>query len=483
MLKEREKVIRQAVIILDALVICLVFGLTFFLRRHIHVFYKLDLIPTARVIAEMSASINDYLVVLFLTVPLWCFVLYLNGMYESLRTKSIREIIWIIAKAAVITTFAFGTAVFIFKLEFVSRAFFIMFMGLSSSAIFCEKLTMFAVSRYIRGRGYNYRRMLVVGTGRRALQFIQKIALHPEWGIKVVGAIDYEHANVGKAIDGLEVLGALEDIPKILHRRSIDEVVFIVPRAQLGQIENYLYVCETEGVKTSVAVDLFELKISKLRQTELEGVPLITFETTPAKEWQLLIKRAFDIIASGLGLVLLSPVFLITAMLIKLTSKGPVFFIQKRVGLNGRKFILYKFRSMHKGAHLKLSELTAMNEAAGPVFKMKNDPRVTPIGRALRKLSIDELPQLINVFFGHMSIVGPRPPIPREVGQYKPWQRRRLSMRSGITCLWQISGRSKIGFDEWMRMDLEYIDNWSLRLDFKILVKTVPVVLFGVGAY
>jgi len=486
MLREREKAVRQAIIILDAVVVSVMFFLTFYLRRDIHAFYKLNLIPSTRVVAEMAASINDYFVILFLIVPLWCFVLYLNGMYESFRTKSIREIIWIVVKSAVITTFAFGTAVFVFKLEFVSRAFFIMFMVLSSVVLLCEKLTMFAASRYIRKKGYNFRRLLVVGTGRRAIEFIRKITIHPEWGIKIVGAIDYERANVGRAVEGfegLEVLGSLEDIPKILHRRNIDEVIFIVPRAQLGRIENYLYVCETEGIKTAVAVDLFELKISKLRQTEIEGVPLITFETTPITEWQLLIKRAFDVIVSGIGIVLLSPVFLITAILIKLTSKGPLFFIQKRVGLNGRNFVLYKFRSMHKGAHLKLSEVAAMNEAAGPVFKIKNDPRITAVGKVLRKFSIDELPQLFNVFFGQMSIVGPRPPIPREVRQYKPWQRRRLSMRPGITCLWQISGRSKVGFNEWMRMDLEYIDNWSLSLDFKILVKTMPVVIFGVGAY
>jgi lipopolysaccharide/colanic/teichoic acid biosynthesis glycosyltransferase len=182
-------------------------------------------------------------------------------------------------------------------------------------------------------------------------------------------------------------------------------------------------------------------------------------------------------------MIALSPLFLLTAILIRATSKGPVFYIQKRMGLNGRKFVLYKFRSMYKGSHLKLSELSHKNEMKGPIFKIKNDPRITPIGRILRKFSIDELPQLFNVFAGQMSLVGPRPPLPSEVKKYELWQRRRLSMRPGLTCLWQISGRNRIGFDDWMKLDLEYIDNWSLWLDFKILCKTVPVVLFGVGAY
>jgi len=190
-----------------------------------------------------------------------------------------------------------------------------------------------------------------------------------------------------------------------------------------------------------------------------------------------------DIVMSGLGIVVLSPFFLIVATLIKLTSSGPVLFKQKRLGLNGRKFVLYKFRTMYKGADKKLSQLEAQNEMGGPIFKIKKDPRVTPVGRILRKFSIDEFPQLFNVFVGHMSLIGPRPPIPKEVEQYESWHRRRLSMRPGITCLWQVSGRNKIDFNEWMKMDLEYLDNWSLWFDLKILIKTIPVVLFGIGAY
>ncbi|MDD5681456.1 MAG: sugar transferase [Candidatus Omnitrophica bacterium] len=484
MLKEKEVVIQKAMAVLDAIVLAAVFMLTFFLRRNFHEYYKFDFIPSIQVVKEMSASITDYLLVMVIIVPLWCLGLYLVGMYSSMRTKTIPEIARTVIKSAFVATIAFGTIVFLFKLEFISRVFFILFLANGSITILAEKSLIYFAMRAVRKRGYNLRRILIVGTGRRAVQFMSKIESHPEWGLKIVGAIDYEDVHVGKTVDdGVKVMGSIEGLPKILETRAIDEVVFVVPRSQLGQIENHLYTCETRGIKTTIAVDLFDLKIAKLRQTELEGIPLITFETTPTREWQLLIKRAFDLVASGFGIVILSLFFLVVAILIKLTSQGPVLYIQKRVGLNGRKFIFYKFRSMYKGSHERLSELSGKNEMTGPVFKIKDDPRITPLGKFLRKTSIDELPQLFNVFKGEMSLVGPRPLMPHEVAKYEPWQRRRLSMRPGITCIWQVSGRNKIGFDEWMKMDLQYIDNWSLWLDIKIMFRTIPVVLFGVGAY
>lgn len=483
MLREKESFLRKSIIVLDALTLSVVFLATFFLRSHFHLFYKLDIMPGAHVVVDAQLSRNDYLVVYFLSVFVWCFVLYLNGMYRSMRTKSVFEIIWIVIKSAFFTVFTFGTIVFLFKLHFVSRIFFAIFLILSFAAILAEKVAIFLVMRYFRKEGYNYRRLLIAGTGRRAVDFIEKIHRHPEWGFKVVGIIDYEKEHMHKDLAGIKVIGTFEDLPRILHNSPIDEVVFIVPRSLLNHVEKPVYVCETEGVKATVALDLFDLKIARSKQTDIEGMPFITFETTLGEEWQRFIKRLFDIIVSGIGIIILSPLFLAVAILIKVTSPGPVLYIQKRVGLNGRKFIFYKFRSMHKGAHEKLSELSSRNEMTGPVFKIKNDPRITPLGKILRKFSIDELPQLFNVFAGEMSLVGPRPPLPKEVAQYKPWQRRRLSMRPGITCLWQISGRNKIGFEEWMKLDLEYIDNWSLWLDYKILFKTVPVVVFGVGAY
>jgi exopolysaccharide biosynthesis polyprenyl glycosylphosphotransferase len=233
----------------------------------------------------------------------------------------------------------------------------------------------------------------------------------------------------------------------------------------------------------TVAVDLFDTKLARSSVTELDGLPLLHFKTTHAREWELLVKRIFDFAASGLGILILSPFFLVTAILIKATSKGPAFFKQDRLGLHGRRFTLYKFRTMRMGAHDILSDVTDLDSMTTPEFRNKKTKWITPVGRFLRKFSLDELPQLFNVFVGHMSIVGPRPTVPDEVEKYKTWQRRRFSMKPGITCLWQVNGRNNITFEDWMKLDLEYLDRWSLWLDAKILLKTVPVVLFGIGAY
>jgi exopolysaccharide biosynthesis polyprenyl glycosylphosphotransferase len=400
-----------------------------------------------------------------------------------MRTRTLPEIVWIILKSSFFANLALGAVIFLFKLQFVSRIFFVIYVIISLAFMLLEKIVVFFVMHYVRKQGYNYRRLLIVGTGRRATNFIKKIQSHPEWGLKILGAIDDEPYREIDKVGNVGVIGILENLPQILHTNAIDEVVFVVPRSRLNYMENAINVCETEGVKATVAVDLFDLKIARSHQTELEGIPLLTFETTVAKESQLFIKRAMDVVISGLGIILVSPLFFIVAVTIKLTSSGPVLFTQKRVGQNGRKFKFYKFRTMYKGAEKKLSELEAQNEMSGPIFKMKKDPRITPVGKILRKFSIDELPQLFNVFVGHMSLIGPRPPVPEEVKQYNPWQRRRLSMRPGITCLWQVNGRNKIDFEEWMKLDLEYIDNWSPWLDFKILLKTIPAVISGRGAY
>ncbi len=256
----------------------------------------------------------------------------------------------------------------------------------------------------------------------------------------------------------------------------------MTPRSWLNLLEPYIKACEVEGIKANIAVDLFDLKIAKARQTDLDGLPILRFETTIGEEWQLFIKHSFDIIASVVGLVVLMPIFVVIGMLILLTSSRPVFFRQTRCGLNGRRFVMYKFRTMVNGAEEKKKQLEVLNELNGPAFKMKNDPRITRFGNFLRRTSLDELPQLFNVLCGEMSIVGPRPPIPEEVDKYEVWQRRRLSMKPGLTCLWQVNGRNNVDFGKWMKLDLEYIDNWSLGLDFKILLKTVPVVLFSIGA-
>lgn len=483
MLKEREAVIRKALILLDAIVVSISFFFAYFLRRHFHLFYKLDLFPSKQVIGSAALSLSAYLVALFIVVSLWCFILYLNGMYRSLRTRKLHEIVWIIIKSSFLVILIFSTIIFLFELEFVSRVFFAIFFVTSVLFILAEKITTFFVIHHVRKRGFNYRTILIVGKGKRAVSYIQKIKNHPEWGFRILGVIDDEPERKIREVDDSQVVGTIDDLSAILHKQAVDEVIFVVPRSRLSFMENAIYTCEIEGIKATIAVDLFDLKIARSRTTEIGGIPLVTFETTVAEEWQLFIKRSIDIFLSGLGIILLSPIILTMAILIKLSSPGPILFRQDRLGLNGRKFILYKFRTMYEGAQEKLADINVFNDMNNPSFKNKKIQFITPVGRILRKFSLDELPQLFNVFVGQMSLIGPRPAVPEEVVQYQPWQRRRLSMRPGITCLWQVSGRNKIDFNEWMKLDLEYLDNWSLRLDFKILIKTIPVVIFGIGAY
>ncbi len=463
MLKEHAKVFTRVLVFFDLCLIAVGFYLGFLIKK-------------------VSFS-SEYILFLLFVLFIEEFLLWHFGVYTSFRIKTISQVLFSIIKSSLIGLVISGFVAYIFKLQSIGREFMVLVFGLITLFLSIEKIAFIKFFRFIRKKGLNYRNILLVGTGKRAQKFIDLIHQHSEWGLKIMGIVDYDESKKGKAIKGYKVLGSFKDVPDIVHNNVIDEVVFVVPRSQLNEIEEIIYFCENEGLRVSVAVDLFELKISKAKQTSLQEIPLITFESTPDKLWFLLIKRIIDIVVSSVALIVLLPLFLIISILIKLTSKGPVFFRQERVGLNGRRLTLYKFRTMVEDAEERLKELIRHNEMKGPVFKMSNDPRLTKIGKFLRKFSLDELPQLWNVLKGDMSLVGPRPPLPSEVEKYQPWQRRRLSMRPGLTCLWQVNGRNKINdFDEWVRLDLEYIDNWSLALDFKILFKTIPVVLLGIGA-
>ncbi len=468
MLKEKEVALRRFLILADCLMVFLAYLVAFFLR---------DLIR------EESLTFSRFGVVLIIAAPYWCLTLYANGIYLSMRTRSYGEILWALVKSAIMTSLTLGTFIFLFKLTYMSRLFFLLFAGLSLLFIWAEKTVLFMGAHYVRRQGLNTRRLLVVGTGKRATDFIHKVDQHPEWGFDLLGAIDDEPGRGVHHVGRLNVVGNLADITPIFHRDAVDEVVFLVPRSRLNSLQGAIDDCETEGVVVTVAVDLFDTKLARSSVTELDGLPLLHFKTTHAREWELLVKRFFDFAVSALGILALSPLFLVLAVLIKTTSRGPVFFRQDRLGLAGRRFTLFKFRTMRLGAHDLLSEVADLNDMTTREFRQKKIRWITPVGRFMRKFSMDELPQLFNVLVGHMSIVGPRPTVPDEVEKYKDWQRRRFSMKPGITCLWQVKGRNNIGFEEWMKLDLEYLDNWSLWLDAKILMKTVPVVIFGIGAY
>jgi len=275
---------------------------------------------------------------------------------------------------------------------------------------------------------------------------------------------------------------AFSELPRLLETRVVDDLLFAVDSRQLVELEDLLLLCEEEGVRTRFHVGFLPHLHSRVDLEYLAGEPLLTFSGAPHDEFRLLVKRALDIALSATALIVLLPAMLLIAALIRLTSPGPALFRQERCGLNGRRFTLYKFRTMVADAEARKAEVAHLN-VKKTAFKIPNDPRVTPLGRWLRKFSLDELPQLWNVLKGEMSLVGPRPPVPEEVEKYERWQRRRLRMRPGLTCLWTLAGRDEVDFDEWMRLDLEYIDRWSLLLDAEILLRTIPHVVFGRGAH
>lgn len=326
--------------------------------------------------------------------------------------------------------------------------------------------------------------VMVVGTGERALRMAGGLEDSADYGIRLLGFLSEPDGDAPEEItlNAVYKVYPVGELQSILRRRVVDEIVFAVGSESLAHLEEIFLLCDEEGVRTRVAVDFFPHVNSTVSLDRFGTTPLLTFSAAPYDEIRLLLKRSIDLLIAAAGLLVLSPFMLAVATLIRLTSPGAAIFRQVRCGLNGRRFVFYKFRSMCQNAEELKPSLAHLNAKDAVVFKIPRDPRLTPIGRYLRKFSIDEWPQLWNVLRGDMSLVGPRPAVPSEVDQYQRWQRRRLRMRPGLTCLWAVSGRDNLDFETWMKMDMQYIDNWSLALDWKILLRTIPRVLTGHGA-
>jgi exopolysaccharide biosynthesis polyprenyl glycosylphosphotransferase len=327
--------------------------------------------------------------------------------------------------------------------------------------------------------------MLILGTNSRALEFAHRITESSERGYRVLGFVDNKWPGLGCFTEsGYELVSDYAGLAEYLRHNVVDEVVNCLP---FGSFHKHFFevasLCDQHGIIMRFNSDIFGPRTSHWHAEEFEGCQYIATYSATDDGWPLITKRALDIIISSVMLGLLAPVFVLVAIAIKLTSPGPAFFLQERIGLNKRRFSVYKFRTMVPNAEKLMPKLVTRNEVSGPVFKIKNDPRITPIGRLLRRTSIDELPQLVNVLKGEMSLVGPRPlPVRDYEGFNQDWQRRRFSVKPGITCLWQVNGRSDVPFDRWMLLDLQYLDEWSLWLDVKILAKTIPAVMRGSGA-
>ena len=324
--------------------------------------------------------------------------------------------------------------------------------------------------------------VMVVGTGERAIRMAEALERSAAYGVRLRGFLSERPDSPGAISLGAQYpVHPVSELTAILRQQVVDEIIFAVGSESLAELEEEFLLCDQEGVRTRVVVDFFPHVNSTVSLDRFGGTPLLTFSAAPDDEIRLLAKRLTDIAIAASGLLVLSPFMLLVAALIRVTSPGPAIFRQVRCGLNGRRFVFYKFRSMCRDAEEMKASLEHLNTRE-TVFKIPHDPRLTPLGRYLRKFSVDEWPQLWNVLRGDMSLVGPRPAVPGEVDQYKLWQRRRLRMRPGLTCLWAVSGRDKVDFETWMKLDMQYIDNWSLALDWKIILRTIPRVIVGHGA-
>jgi exopolysaccharide biosynthesis polyprenyl glycosylphosphotransferase len=407
------------------------------------------------------------------------------GLYSSRRLLGRRADIIDIGKAGTIGTLLIWLAGVLFHLHVITPYFLLLFwVSVVGSTIF-SRLLLRSTLTQVRLRGRNLRFMLIVGTNSRAIDFANRTASRPELGYRVLGFVDQEWNGLEDfRKSGFPVVCNFENMADYLRKTAVDEVVIALPLRSLhDHAAQIAQICENQGIAMRVLTSIFDLKTARASHDELDGASLIAHHSGFAEGWPVVVKRAIDIAVSLTLLILCAPILLLTAVAVKLTSDGPVFFTQRRLGLNKRPFNIYKFRTMIPNAEQKIHELEHLNEVSGPVFKIKADPRITAIGRILRKTSIDELPQLFNVLEGEMSLVGPRPlPIRDYEGFNEDWQRRRFSVRPGITCLWQIKGRNSIPFEKWMQLDLQYIDGWSLWLDFEILARTIPAVLRGSGA-
>ncbi len=430
-----------------------------------------------------SACYIRHIFLLFVIIAVNIICYEIMGFYRDIcRWQQYFFIVKSVFVANLISFFIFSSLIFIFNLHGIDRGFVSLVYAVTFTAVALDRILANKFLKYVRAKGYGNRNILIVGTGRRAQRFIKGIDSNREYGLNIVGLVDKDKDKVGDIVLGYKVIGSLDDIEAIIENRVIDDVVFVVPRAWLNSIEDIIFKLEIAGISVVIAVDHFDVTLAKAKHIYFNGFNMIQLDSAPDRVGELVIKRIIDVIISATALVVLSPLFLITAVMIKLTSDGPVFFVQKRCGLNKRVFNLYKFRTMYENAEDMKDELRDANEMRGPVFKIENDPRLTKVGKFLRRWSIDELPQLWNVLIGDMSLVGPRP-LPVDENDYYPWQRRRLSVKPGITCLWQVSGRNEItDFDEWVKLDLAYIDNWSIWLDMKILFLTIPAIISGKGA-
>ncbi len=461
MLRRKQEINQQIQQIVDAVLLVLAFWGSYALRVEGTGWFNVEPIPLFK----------EFLWMIVVIMPCGPLMLELQGFYEHPLQKQMGRTLIQLGRALVGLALLVGLCVMFLRVALPSRSVLILFVLIGVGLLLIKDRILLAYARRLAARGLLREPVLLAGLPEDMDQLMDSLTPEQLIHIEVVERIDIERQPIAYLVEAL-------------HRHAISRVIFSAAHSHLLTIQEAIYACETEGVEAWLVADFVKTAIARPTFETIGDRPMLVFRSTPDASWSLLGKRTIDIFGAVVGLTLFSWLFLLVALLVKFTSPGPIFFRQGRGGRHGRPFTMLKFRSMTTDAEMRQAELQVFNQMSGPVFKVESDPRVTRVGRFLRKTSIDELPQLLNVLRGEMSLVGPRPLPLYEVEKFETTaQRRRLSVPPGLTCLWQISGRNEIkNFQDWVKLDLKYIDNWSLWLDIKILLKTVPVVLLGLGA-
>ncbi|HEX4230810.1 MAG TPA: sugar transferase [Bryobacteraceae bacterium] len=455
MFAHQKKRVQLLFAVTDALFTIAAFEAAYQTRAHLHLDF------------EFYFTLSRHLLLLSFCVAIWVALGSQQRVYEYIAAVRPRQVVADTLRQCIGGVICLVIFEYLLRLD-VSRFFIYLFFAYNLLLLTVFRWNArFLVGLFQRGLGGAYH-LVLVGEGARVAVLHSEIERNSPFRTDITAHLQEDECT--------------RLLPRLLAQNIVDEVIFCVESDRLSALEDVFLFCDEEGVRTRVFLDFFPHVNSEMSLDRVGNAPLLTFSAAPADDVSLLAKRAIDVVVSLLAVVILSPLMLLAAVLVKLTSRGPIIYRQKRCGLNGRRFTLYKFRSMVENADALKERLAHLSEKQ-IAFKIPRDPRVTAVGRWLRKFSIDEWPQFYNILRGDMSLVGPRPPLPGEVDRYERWQRRRLRMRPGLTCLWVLMGRDKLNFDSWMKMDMDYIDNWSLRLDWSILVRTIPHVLTGRGAH
>ncbi len=476
MFDRRSKLLSTITLLQDLGVTCVAFVVAYLLRTFLVRFEFFS----ARLPGIYPFTHYVPLLIAFLAV--WAVVGSFSSFYRDLELSNpIQLVLNIVSQLAIVLVVIYA-GLYLFRRVDISRTYVLLIGAVDFVLLVIGRTLSYSGVSLMRDRLGRYHYLLIVGCGPRAREMATLIEESRGMGLRLVGFVEPDGEASAPKLGGYDVF-PLNSVGSILQNHVVDEIIFAVNMQELARLEPVMQHCADLGIRTRVQLEFLPPAYSRIYLENFREVQLLSLSSAPDSELRLFFKRLFDVVVSAAALMILSPLMLAIAAMIRITSPGPVLFRQTRCGLGGRRFTLYKFRSMINDAEQMRAELHQLNELDGPVFKISDDPRITPVGRWLRRFSLDELPQLWNVFRGEMSFVGPRPAVPEEVEQYEDWQRRRLRMRPGLTCTWVLEGRNHVDFNRWMQLDLKYIDNWSLWLDAKIFLRTIPIVLSGRGAY